>query len=181
MPGHDEEIQQITATGAAEVGVAEAHDRGVGDVIAGAPIPLVIKRVGAQLNCAEGSARARKAVAVTASANAGVNQLKQVRLRLGVNAGDKDAAAQAAPAVWIKDLREITQHLGCVGHFVKTTAHADLSVYPGGDAALGRNAKLTCSPLDTNNLSFVDYIQSEASKRLRGLRFQTRQPWLSDA
>ncbi len=67
--------------------MAEAHDGVVGDVIAGAPVPLVVKRVGTELDGAKRNARAWKAVAVTASANAGVNELEQVRLRLGVNAG----------------------------------------------------------------------------------------------
>ena len=76
--GHDEEVEEVAAAGAAEMGVGEAHDAGVGDVITGAPVPVVVPGVGRELDGAEGDGCAGEAVAVTAGADARVDVLKRV-------------------------------------------------------------------------------------------------------
>ena len=58
--------------------MAEAHDGGVGDVVAGTPVPAVVEGVGAELNGGEGDAGAREAVAVTAGADAWVDPMKGI-------------------------------------------------------------------------------------------------------
>ena len=72
--GLDEEVEEVAASGAAEMGVAEAHDGGVGDVISGAPVPAVVIGVRAELNCAEGHNRAREAVAMAPGPGSDINQ-----------------------------------------------------------------------------------------------------------
>ena len=54
--------------------MAEAHDRGVGDVIPRAPVPLIVERVGAQLNGAEGHGRSWKSVSVATGAYPYINK-----------------------------------------------------------------------------------------------------------
>ena len=71
--GHDEEVEQIAAAGAAQVGVAEAHDGGVGDVVAGAPVPAVVEGIGAELEGGERNAGSGEAVAVAAGADARID------------------------------------------------------------------------------------------------------------
>ncbi len=79
--GHDEEVEQIAAAGAAEVGVAEAHDGGVGEMVTGAPVPLIVEGVGAELNGTVGDGGAGEGVAVAAGTDADIDE------RCGIGGG----------------------------------------------------------------------------------------------
>ena len=76
--GHHEEVQQVAAAGAAEMRVAEAHDGGVGDVVAGAPVPPIVEGIGAELHGGEGNAGPGKAVTMAPGADMRIDVAQNV-------------------------------------------------------------------------------------------------------
>ncbi len=67
--GHEQHVAVVAHAGAAEVGVAEAVDHGVVEMVAGAAVPAREPRVGAELHHAEGDRGAGEGVAVGAGAD----------------------------------------------------------------------------------------------------------------
>src|ERR1700743_771907 len=76
--GHDEEIEKIAAAGAAQMRVAEAHDGSIRDVVTGAPVPIGVGGVRAELHGAEGHACTGKTVAMTACSDASIDPAKRI-------------------------------------------------------------------------------------------------------
>ena len=91
---HDEDVEQVAAAGAAEMGVGEAHDGGVAAVVAGAPVPAIVVGVRAELDGAEGDGGAGKAVAMAAGADDEVDVAGDVVLSGGI--GQQKAFGEAA-------------------------------------------------------------------------------------
>jgi len=75
---HYEKVEQIATAGSAQVSVAEAHNGGVGDVIAGAPVPLIVEGIGAQLNRTEWNSCAWKSVSVAAGADLYIDKRRRI-------------------------------------------------------------------------------------------------------
>ena len=72
--GHHGDVKQVSDAGAGKVRVAEADDRVVRVVVAGAPVPLLRDAGGAQLHKAEGHVGPYEHVAVAAGSNLGVDE-----------------------------------------------------------------------------------------------------------
>ena len=73
----DEDVAQIANPGAAQVGVAEPGNLGVGVVIARAPVPALFPGIGAELHQAAGHRRTREGVAMAAGADERIHVLPQ--------------------------------------------------------------------------------------------------------
>ena len=86
---HHEDVEQVAAAGAAEMGVGEAHDGGVAAVVAGAPVPAVVVGIRAELDGAEGNGGAGEAVAVAAGADDEVDVAGDVVLSGGIGGRQK--------------------------------------------------------------------------------------------
>jgi hypothetical protein len=71
--GHEEDIEHVADAGTAQVGVAKAHDGGVGIVIAGAPVPTFVVSIGTELHHPEGDAGSGVRVAVAAGTDEDVD------------------------------------------------------------------------------------------------------------
>ena len=85
--GDEEDVEEVAGAGSAEVGVGEAHNGGVGGVVAGAPVPSVVVGVGADLDGAEGDGGSGEDVAVAAGAAHDID--------LGGEVGDGSRAGHA--------------------------------------------------------------------------------------
>jgi hypothetical protein len=71
-PGHKEEVSQVRNARSAEVGEAEAHNRGLAVFVAGGDIVIIVIGVGADLDAAEGNLGAGIHIPETIGADKGV-------------------------------------------------------------------------------------------------------------
>src|ERR1700736_4913623 len=76
--GHEQKIQHVGGARAAQMSMAEAHDRAVGVVIAGAPIPPVVKGIWTKLHHAEGNSGARIRVPMASGADRDLHVLGHI-------------------------------------------------------------------------------------------------------
>ena len=73
---HQQHIEHVSDTGAAQVRVTEAHDRAVGMMVARTPIPTVVVRVGRKLHHAKRHGRAGIGVSVAAGTDGNLDELR---------------------------------------------------------------------------------------------------------
>ena len=76
--GHQEEVEHVGGTSSTEMRVAEAHDRTVGVVISGAPVPAVVVGIRAQLHHSKRYCGSRIRMAVAASADRDLHMFREV-------------------------------------------------------------------------------------------------------
>src|SRR5216684_278544 len=75
---HNQHIQHVPDTGSAQVGVAEAHDRIVGVVVPGTPVPTLVEGVRTELHHSEGNRGTGVTMAVPARSNLGLDKLRDI-------------------------------------------------------------------------------------------------------
>ena len=76
--GCHQKVEQVCRAGAAQVRVAEAHDRRVCVVVAGTPIPALVIGIGAKLHRAKRQAGTRIGMAMATRANMRIHPLQHV-------------------------------------------------------------------------------------------------------